>query len=50
MNIERLIDCLPVIGYGLLGVFSLIGIIALLVVAMTKLFPMKNDENGCDGK
>lgn len=38
MNIERLADGLSVIGYGLIGIFAVIGIIALLVVLMNKIF------------
>lgn len=45
MNIERLVEGLPIIGYGLLGVFMVIGIISVLVVIMTKVFSSKDKEN-----
>ncbi len=45
MNTERLLEGLSVIGYGMLGVFAAIGIIALLVVLMTKIFKPKAEES-----
>ena len=45
MNTERLLEGLSVIGYGVLGVFAAIGIIALLVVLMTKIFKPKMEES-----
>lgn len=42
MNINRLIEGLPVIGYGLLGVFAVIGLIALSVILLTHIFKSKN--------
>lgn len=45
MNIERLVDGLPVIGYGLLGIFIVIGVISLILVGMSKIFSSKGDKN-----
>lgn len=45
MNTERLLEGMSVIGYGMLGVFAAIGIIALLVVLMTKIFKPKMEES-----
>ena len=44
MNIDALIDSLPIVGWGMLGIFIVIGVIMLSVVILTKIFPPKKDE------
>jgi hypothetical protein len=41
MNIDRFLSVLPVLGTGILGIFIIIGIMTLVVVVLTKIFPSK---------
>ena len=41
MNIQGFLDSLLIMGLGMAGIFIVIGIIALAVAVLSKLFPYK---------
>lgn len=43
MDINAFMTTLPIMGKGMLGIFAVIGVIALLVGLLGKLFPDKKD-------
>lgn len=44
MNIEAFMNVLPVIGYGLIGIFIVFAIILLFIKGLNKLFKPKANE------
>lgn len=44
MNFDGLLNSLPIMGWGMLGIFIVIGVIYLSVVLTTKVFPAKKKE------
>lgn len=44
MHFNRLIEALPVIGYGMLGIFIVIGVLCGIVFLLTKLLPNKDED------
>jgi hypothetical protein len=43
-NIENFLISLPILGWGMLGIFIVIGIIMLCVIALDKIFPAEKDK------
>ncbi len=44
MNIQGFIESLPIMRYGMLGIFIVILVILLCMRLLTKLFPPKSDD------
>jgi Mg2+/Co2+ transporter CorB len=40
-DLQALLDSLPMMGYGMLGIFIAVAVIILVVVALCKIFPVK---------
>ncbi len=49
MNIDVFVSSLSVMGWGMLGIFVVMGTICLSIVALRKVFSVVNDGKG-DGK
>ncbi len=43
MDFNAFLISLPIMGKGMLGIFVVIGVIALIVAALAKAFPVKKD-------
>ena len=43
MDVTAFMTSLPIMGKGMLGIFVVIGVIALLVGALGRIFPDKKD-------
>jgi len=41
LDVAAFVDSLKYLGYGLGGIFVIIGLLALMVVALRKIFPAK---------
>ncbi|WMJ21945.1 OadG-related small transporter subunit [Paludicola sp. MB14-C6] len=44
MNIDVFLKSLPVMGYGMLGIFIVIGCIVVITSLLSKIFPEKKDK------
>ncbi|MGN0624803.1 MAG: OadG-related small transporter subunit [Oscillospiraceae bacterium] len=40
-NLQALLDSLPMMGYGMLGIFIAVAVIILAVMILGKIFPAK---------
>lgn len=40
-DLQALLDSLPMMGYGMLGIFIAVAVIILVVVALCKIFPVE---------
>ena len=40
-NVQALLESLPMMGYGMLGIFIDVAVIILTVVVLCKIFPVK---------
>jgi len=45
MNFQLFLESLPIMGYGMLGIFVVIFVIFGAMKILTKAFPPKKDEN-----
>jgi Na+-transporting methylmalonyl-CoA/oxaloacetate decarboxylase gamma subunit len=43
-NVDALLDSLPIMGLGMLGIFIVIGIIMGIIWILSKVFPVKQNE------
>ena len=43
ISIEKFLASLPIMGFGMLGIFIVIGVIMVCVAILTKIFPAKKD-------
>ena len=43
-DLQALLDSLPMMGYGMLGIFISVAVIILTVVSLGKIFPVKKEE------
>ena len=43
-DVQALLDSLPIMGWGMLGIFIVIGVMMVFVLLFSKLFPVKKDE------
>ena len=44
-NVQALLDSLPIMGFGMLGIFIVIGVIMGSVVLLDKIFPAKKKDD-----
>ena len=44
-NVQALLDSLPIMGFGMLGIFIVIGVIMGSVVILDKIFPAKKKDD-----
>ena len=44
-NVQALLESLPMMGYGMLGIFIAVAVIILTVVVLGKIFPVKNNDS-----
>ncbi|MEG0614610.1 MAG: OadG-related small transporter subunit [Oscillospiraceae bacterium] len=43
-DIQAVLDTLPIMGWGMLGIFIVIGVIMLVVVLLEKIFPASKEK------
>lgn len=43
-DVQALLDSLPIMGWGMLGIFIVIGVMMIFVLLFSKLFPVKTDK------
>ncbi len=43
-NIQALLDSLPIMGYGMAGIFICIVVIMIFIFALSKVFPEKKEK------
>ena len=43
-DVQAFLDSLPIMGWGMLGIFIVIGVMMVFVLLFSKLFPVKNDK------
>ena len=44
IDVQAFLDSLPIMGFGMLGIFIVIGIMMACVVILDKIFPAKKKE------
>ncbi|MBQ6052480.1 MAG: hypothetical protein IJL30_04225 [Clostridia bacterium] len=44
-DVDALLNSLPTMGWGMLGIFMVIGIIMLIIWILGKIFPVKKEDN-----
>lgn len=44
INVQALLDSLPIMGLGMLGIFIVIAVIMIIVVALQKIFPGESEK------
>ena len=43
-NIQALLESLPIMGYGMVGIFLCIVVIMIFIFALSKVFPEKKEK------
>ncbi len=44
-DVDALLKSLPTMGWGMLGIFMVIGIIMLIIWILGKVFPVRKEDN-----